>query len=197
MLPSYFVYFGVAIQFFGSIKYFIETIKGNVRPNKVSWLLWTLAPMIGFFAMWQKGVGPEMWATFIVGFVPLLIFIASFFNKEATWEIAKFDYICGGISLLGLFLWLLTGEGLLAIIFSIISDASASLPTVVKSFNHPDSEEPTVYLAGIFNAIFALLVITDWQFANFGFPAYLFMLSCLLWILNEPKMRKLVGLKAQ
>src|SRR5258705_13291527 len=122
MINQNWIYVGLAFQSWGGLSYLIDTVKGKVQPNRVTWLLWAIAPLIAFSAMIKQGVGIESLSTFIIGFVPLLIFIASFFNKKAVWHITKFDLICGTLSVLGLVLWLITKVGNVAILFSIIAD---------------------------------------------------------------------------
>src|SRR3989338_995897 len=78
MIDERFVILGVFIFFLGSIGYFKETILGKVKPNKVTWFLWSLAPLIAFFAQIKQGVGIQSLLTFIVAFIPLIIFLASF-----------------------------------------------------------------------------------------------------------------------
>lgn len=194
MINQNWIYIGVALQAFGGLSYLIDTIKGKIQPNKVSWLLWTMAPLIAFFAMVKQGVGPEAWATFIAGFIPLLVFTASFVNKKAYWEITRLDVVCGALSVLGLILWLITKVGNIAILFSIVADALASIPTVIKSYKEPESESDSVYLFGIVNSGIALLIIKDWNFQNWGFPAYLLFIGGLLTLLIRfkigPKLQK-------
>src|SRR3990172_7537958 len=173
MINPNWIYFGLAVQTFGGIGYLIDTLKGRVKPNKVGWLLWSVAPLIAFFAMIKQGVGPEAWATFIVGFMPLLVFFASFVNKKAYWEITKLDYICGGLSVLGLVLWMFTRVGNIAILFSIVADALASFLTIYKSYKKPETESHPVFTLGIINAAIGLLVIKDWNFQNYAFNLYI------------------------
>src|SRR4051812_41209104 len=106
MINPNFVFIGVLLQFIGGYEYLIQTLKGTVKPNKVTWFLWALAPLIAFAAQLSKGVGVQSLMTFAAGFVPLLIFLASFVNKKSEWKITKFDWICGGASLLGIVFWL-------------------------------------------------------------------------------------------
>jgi hypothetical protein len=95
MINQNFVIVGAIIAAAGSVSYLIDTLKGRVKPNRVSFLLWSLAPLIAFFAEIQQGVGIQALMTFIVGFLPLTIFIASFVNKKAVWNLTGFDLICG------------------------------------------------------------------------------------------------------
>jgi hypothetical protein len=180
MINPNFVIVGVILQVLGSWSYFLDTIKGRVKPNKVSWLLWSIAPLIAFAAMIKQGVGITALATFVVGFVPLIIFIASFVNKEAKWEIGKLDIICGLLSILGLILWLVTKVGNVAIFFSIVADGLAAVPTIVKSYQHPETENSTVFFFGLINSIIALLALSEWNFQSYGFPLYLLFVNFIL-----------------
>lgn len=180
MINPNFVIIGVILQVLGSWSYFLDTIKGRVKPNKVSWLLWSIAPLIAFAAMVKQGVGITALATFVVGFVPLVIFIASFVNKEAKWEIGKLDIICGLLSVVGLILWLVTKVGNIAIFFSILADGLAAIPTIVKSYRYPETENSTVFLFGVLNSIIALLALSEWNFQSYGFPLYLLFVNFIL-----------------
>ena|SRR3989344_5426669 len=183
MINSNWIIVGVGLQFLGGLSYLIDTVKGKIRPNKVSWLLWSIAPLIAFSAEVKQGVGIQSLATFIVGFVPLLVFVASFVNKKASWEIGKLDIVCGVLSIAGLTLWLITKVGNIAIFFSILADGLAAIPTVVKSYKTPESESYPVYFFGIVNAGIALLVISQWNFQHWSFPVYLLAINSILFFL--------------
>jgi len=193
MINQNWIYVGIAVQSWGGLSYLIDTIKGKVQPNKVSWLLWSIAPLIAFFAMIKQGVGPVAWATFIVGFIPFVIFFASFINKKAKWEIGKLDIICGVLSVLGLILWLVTKVGNIAILFSIVADALAAIPTIVKSYKEPETEKHLVFSLGVINAGIALLVITEWNFQNWSFPLYLLILNFIIAVLIKFKFGKVLN----
>jgi uncharacterized membrane protein YccC len=108
MLNHNFVIVGTLIGAAGAFVYLWQTIKGKVKPNKVSFLLWSIAPMIAFAAQINQKVGLESLMTFSTGFLPFLTFIASFINKNAEWKLTRFDLACGILSVVGLILWLIT-----------------------------------------------------------------------------------------
>ena len=56
MLDAHFVILGAAVGFAGALSYLVGTLRGTVRPNRVSWLLWSLAPLVAFAAEVQQGV---------------------------------------------------------------------------------------------------------------------------------------------
>lgn len=195
MINPNFVILGVILQSIGGFNYLVDTLKGKIQPNKVSWLLWSIAPLVAFTAEISQGVGIQSLTTFIVGFVPLIIFIASFKNKKAEWKLGRLDIICGVLAFLGIVLWYMTKVGNIAILFSIIADGLAAVPTIVKSYSYPETENDNVYLFGVVNAGIGLLAIQIWNFEHWGFPTYLLFLNFILVMLIRFKLgkKKLLG----
>lgn len=174
MLDPKFVIVGAFFNLFGSLSYVVATLKGKTTPNRVTWFLWALAPLLAFSAQLSKGVGLSSLMTFMVGFGPLMVLSASFINRKSVWKITKFDFTCGVLSILGLLLWALTREGNVAIALSITADAFAALPTIVKSYTSPETEYSQIFLFGAISASITLLTIDNWNFATYGFPLYIF-----------------------
>jgi hypothetical protein len=121
--------------------------------------------------------------TFMAGFNPLLVLIASFLNKKSYWKITAFDYFCGGLSIIGLVLLLVTKQGSLAISLAIASGAFAGIPTIIKAFKNPSSESWVAYFSGGISAIIVLLTLKEWSYANFGFPLYILTNCTILTLL--------------
>jgi hypothetical protein len=183
MLHSNFVIIGTLIGAAGSVAYLIDTVKGKVKPNRVSFLLWSVIPMIAFFAQIQQGVGLEALMTFSAGFLPFTVFIASFTNKQAEWRLTRFDILCGILSLLGVALWMITNVGNVAIFFSIVADALAAVPTLVKAYKYPDTEIAWPWIATVVGVILTLLTLTTLTFANSGFIIYILIVNMLIYSL--------------
>lgn len=177
---QYIVLIGAVVNLAGAFVYIRDTLRGETKPNRVSWLMWTIAPMIATVAALFDGVRWAVLPVFMTGFVPLLVFIASFVNPKAYWKLEKFDYICGGLSLLALILWGVTKEPLIAIIFSIASDGFAVVPTVAKSLKHPDTESVEAYVTGLFNALTSFFALKTFGLSELAFPIYLVLANSSL-----------------
>ena len=182
MLPGYFVIVGTLIGAAGSVAYLVDTVKGKVRPNRVTFFMWSLAPMIAFSAQIGQGVGLESLMTFSAGFSPLLVFIASFVNKKAQWKLTGFDLSCGVLSLAGLALWMITREGNVAIFFSIVADGLAAIPTIVKAYKYPETEPAWPWIATVIGVILTLLTLTEFTFANCGFIVYIMVMNSVIYV---------------
>ena len=174
---QYLVFVGAAVQLFGITFYIKETIRGKTKPNRVSWLLWSIAPFIAVAAAISDGVGWSILPVFMAGFNPSLVFIASFINPKAYWKLTRFDYLCGFFSILALVLWGVTREPIVAVAFAIVSDAFASVPTIAKMWKYPKTETVTPFFASLFSAGTSFLAIQTWNFTAYAFPVYLDIVS--------------------
>jgi hypothetical protein len=182
MINENFIYLGIAISFLGGLSYLIETIKGKTKPNRVSWFIWTLAPLIAFSATIKQGVGVQSLITLMAGFNPLMVSVASFVNKKSYWRVTRLDLFCGGLAIMGLILWKITGTGNMAIFFSIMADALAAVPTIIKSYVAPETENGKVYLASGIAGLIGLLTIKIWRFEQFAFPLYFLLMNIVIYI---------------
>lgn len=174
MIPDYWAYVAAVINVLGTLTYVMDVFSGKARPNRVTWGVLTIAPMIAFASMLSQGVGmAQSIVTFSVGFSPFLIFVSSFLVKHPAWQLKRFDIGCGVLSLFGLLLWWITGEGNVAIIFSILADGLAFLPTLVKAYYHPETESPWTFMASEVATIIGLMTVKNWNFETVGFQLYI------------------------
>ncbi|MCW4019412.1 MAG: hypothetical protein NWF00_12165 [Candidatus Bathyarchaeota archaeon] len=163
-----------------ALVYVRSMFRGQTKPNRVTWLMWSIAPFIATFAAVSSGVTWAAVPVFMSGLSPFLIFTASFFNKRAYWKLSRFDYVCGVLSALALLLWYLTQNPNVAIVFAIVSDALAAAPTLLKAWRRPETESPWPCVVGVFAPLTSFLVASVWTFSALAFPTYLIGLNILL-----------------
>jgi hypothetical protein len=190
MLDPKFAILAAAIDFLGVASYARDTWRGTTKPNRVTWCLWALAPLIAFAAQLGEGVTYQAALTFVAGFGPAVVLVASFHDRNAYWRITKFDWLCGALSLVALALWLLTRVGNLAILLSIMADALAATPTIIKSYHHPESESAGAFGFGVIAGAITLLTVHTWTFANYAFALYVCIVCGIIFTLVQfPKLR--------
>jgi len=177
---QYLVFLSAGAFLLGAYIYVKSMLTGNVKPNRVSWLLWAIAPMIAFAAAISDGAGLAAVPVLMAGVCPLMIFIASFAVKGTKWKLVKLDYACGILSVLALVFWAATNDPDIAVAFAILSDGLASVPTLIKGWQYPETETGWPYLIGIFGGYTSFLAITAWTFSQYAYPAYLVIVSILL-----------------
>jgi hypothetical protein len=177
MLPESFAIVGALIGSLGGLYYLYETIVGKAQPNRITWLLWGIFPMVIFVAQRAQGVDGLSWTSFVAGVTPLLIVAASFLNKDAYWRSEPRDYYLMAGAVIGIVLWAITDDPNLALLFALLADMLAGVPTLIKSYRHPRSESWIAYAISAFGFGISFLAVQTYNFESTAFVAYLFAMN--------------------
>jgi len=162
-----------AIGFISYIPYFRDIFLKKTKPHLFSWFIWTLISGTAFFAQIGEGAGSGAW---VVGLSSILCFsigVLSLFQGER--KITLSDWIALSGAVIGLTLWQITSNPLLAIIFVTIADALAFIPSFRKAYYKPDEETAITWLASSFKFTLAL-VATE----TYGLTTVLYPLSLVI-----------------
>ena len=180
MIDERFVILALVLDFIGSADYALNTYRGKTKPNRVTWSLWTVIAAVAVTGLIAENAAiTTIILTAFFGLMPFMIFVTSFFNKKSFWKIHRFDWICGALSVLGIIAWLWTGDGTLTIIFAILANFFAWLPTLAKAFKAPETESWLTFFNAIWASLITLLTVEEWTFASVGLLIY-FTFSCTI-----------------
>jgi len=176
MTGTLLVLLGVTVTFVAGAGYAYDTLRGQVQPNRVTWFVSGVTAWIACAGQVLQGVVLGAVLTFTVAVVPTLIVAASFANRDAYWRTTRLDLVC--LVLAGsAVVVLLTSSGDLAIAMGMTARGLGAVPTVVKAWRAPRSEQTTVYAAGVFGALCTLTATPTWTFRTVGFALY-FLVFC-------------------
>jgi hypothetical protein len=189
-----FAWLAIVLPLAGFASYFRDTLRGRTQPNRVSWALWAAGPAIAFAAELMQGTSLRVaLVTLALGVGPLAVLIASLASKEAYWKTGRLDWVCAGFgaaALGALVTGIVTGRpstATAAIALSIAADACAAVPTIAKSWTHPESETIGTYVASGAGSVIVLLTLPrPWVFAGYGFPLYVAVVCSLIVVLVAP-----------
>jgi hypothetical protein len=182
-LAHWLVILSALISAAGSYAYIRNTLAGKTKPNRVSWSLWALAPLIGAGAALSSDA--DLWTTlriFLAGLMPLIVLLASFANTQSYWKVTTFDLLCGALSLTALMFWVLVDSPRTAILLATCADGFASLPTLIKSWRYPETETGITYMASLVSVLLVIPSIPVWNIENSAFQVYLLLADTLFLI---------------
>ena len=168
--PHSLVIISTLLMLWGGYAYFRDTLAGRTKPNRVSWFLWALAPLVSFSAAFS--VDADIWASVRVlvgGVVPGVVFLGSFFNRKSYWKLTWFDWFCGGLSLTALLFWQLASSPLIAVLLATAANTFASIPTFIKAWNFPETETRLIFINSFLSAVLIIPAIPVWNIANSAF----------------------------
>ncbi len=180
MLFYFIAYASIPIQLIGVFFYIRGMLRGTTKPNRVTWFIWALAPLIGVWLQLQAGAGLSVLPVFMAGFGPILVLTVSFLIHEGYWKITKLDILCGVLAILALVLWIITRDLSLSILFAILSDLLASIPTIIKSWKYPETETSSAYLGGLIANALGLFIISKWIFPVYSLGVYFILVNLTL-----------------
>lgn len=177
MISQKLIYLSLILAIIGYGSYIIDTYMGVTKPNRVSWSLWALAALVTLGSQRQLGGGIQLLYTAMQVVLLLTIFLVSFRDKKGYWKLTKYDFLCGGISLIGIICLLFAHRPLAALWLGILSDFSASIPTLLKCYSHPKTESWRAYALAILSSLIAVLTVKPWLFVNYSFAFYVMLIN--------------------
>lgn len=191
MIDPNWVFASAALGVAGSIRYAFAVVAGTARPNLVTWSLWAAVPLIAFAAQLDSGVGLPAVQTLAAGVGPFVVVVTGACTRRNLARLGVFDLACAVVAGAALGVWLGLGQASAAVVFAVAADAAAALPTVVKAWRDPASENVLFYVLVGTGAAVTLLTISSWEPAAWAFAAYVLTLSVTLVTLVSVRRRVL------
>lgn len=177
MLPSSFIVVAILLRLAGGASYVRATWQGKARPNLVSWFFWGLTALIACAVQIAKGVGGEVFVTLAIGISPIVVCLVGLHRGAYTISLSRIDRWCGIIAIIGVILWLTSRNPLIALYISILADIASAIPTIVKSYRKPHTENSLAYTLSIISMAVTLLTVADWQLVHWLFTAYILAIN--------------------
>lgn len=167
----------VIISVIGVIPYLWAVFNQGVRPERITWAIWTAVVLLSVFAYDAAGAGESIW--FLIGdlFVTGVIFLVSIFKGQGGW--GKLDVACLVVALFGLLVWQTSNDPIWQLIGVLTADMIAIVPTIKKSLDDPLSENPTTFFASSFAALLGIFSVGEWNVVLLFYPVYLYTANFL------------------
>jgi hypothetical protein len=152
----------------GNVSYLKDVVKGRVYPHPYTWFIWSIVSMTTFFGGLAKGAGIGALPTGVAEGFTLIIFVFSLkaLFKKQTGHIRTVDHYFLVIALLGLVPWALTKDPTTSVVIVVLIDLVAFLPTLRKTWSHPDSEKPLLYEMNVSRHILTLFSLETYNVAT-------------------------------
>jgi hypothetical protein len=174
----------MAISITGALPYAAQIVRGRVRPERTTWLIWSLILALAVWGYRATGASDSIW--FIVGelVITVGIFALSLWRGMGGWT--RLDVSCLFIAGLSLLVWQLADVPIIGVWGALTADAVALVPTLIKALQHPDSESAVTYACSSVAALFGILAVGEWNLVLLFYPVYLllanFATAMVVWV---------------
>lgn len=160
------------------VPYVWDILHHKSKPERGSWLIWTVLGFISFFSQMAKGATNSLWLPAGKTLSVFIIFGLSL--KYGYGGLVKRDIkalIAAGV---GLVLWYLTKEPLTALLITILVDAIGTYLTMIKSYEDPESETLVMWLMSGTAGIFGMLAVGSFSPVLLLYPFYIMLANYVI-----------------
>ena len=173
---NYWILGTLILSLISPISYTKSMLAGKAKPHRVTRLIVWLASIAGVLGVLHStSLSGQIFAGIFAARATYLLVMAFIYGTGGA---SKLDKVCLTFGILALASYLATGSGLLAISLGILADVIGYVPTFVKTYHKPDSEDPLFFAIEGTAALLAIVAIGEWK-VDILFPIW-FTLSCVI-----------------
>ena len=154
------------------VPYIRDILGKTTKPERASWLIWTVLTSIAFFSQLAKGASNSLWQPGLetVGIVIILLLSL----KYGVGGFTKRDILALLAASIGLILWYFTREAAVALYISIGIDSIGTVLTVVKAYEDPGSETMSTWVIVCIAGLLSMVAVGQWNIILLSYPFYIF-----------------------
>lgn len=154
-----------------SVPYAIDILKKKTKPERASWLIWTILGTIAFFSQMAEGATYSLWMNGLDTFAVVAIFILSL--RYGSGGLVKRDIVALILAGIGLVLWYFTKEASIALFIVLAIDLTGSILTTIKSYDDPGSETLISWILFGFAGLLSAISVGSFNFILLIYPLYI------------------------
>lgn len=158
------------------LPYIIDTLRGGTRPQRASWLIWSILGSIAFFSQAFEGATHSLWFAGIQVSGTILVFAMSI-RRGVGGFLTKGDRLVLCLAGGGLVAWYLTETAVYALMITISISILGGTVTICKAFKVPQSETMATWLLSFVASVCAILAVGRFDWVLLAYPLYLFALN--------------------
>lgn len=173
---NYWIIGTLLLSLVSPISYTKSMLAGKSKPHRVTRLIVWLASVAGLLGvLHSSNLAGKIFALIFLTRATYLLIMALLYGVGGT---TKLDRICLVLGIVAIMAYLITKNGLLTISLGVLADLIAYIPTFVKTYHKPKSEDPLFFSIEFVASLFGIFAIWQWK-ADILFPIW-FAISCLV-----------------
>jgi len=171
------------------IPYARSIFRGKTKPQRTTWLIWSILTIIALFSQFAKGGEWSLLLTLGDAIVIIFVYILSFKYGVGGYE--KKDILTLIGACISLFLWYLTKEPAVALFIIIFIDLLGANLTIIKIWKNPETENWVGWAMCGLGGFLGTLAVGELNFILIVFPLYICIINFTMAIIILYRRRKL------
>lgn len=162
------------------VPYIRDIFKGSTKPERATWLIWSVLTTILLFAQLAKGATNSIWLTAVQTLGVIIIFLLSLRFGEG--GLQRRDLIALGAATIGLVAWFVTKDATIALWLTILIDFSGGVLTIIKAYQEPETETQSTWIISSIAGLFGALAVGSFSLELLAFPVYVFLVNLAVFL---------------
>lgn len=177
-MSTIFIVISSLLALISPIIYSRAIFKGEAKPHRTTRLVLLLITALTTASLFAQGNRVAIWLAGVSTLQSILIFFLSIKHGMGGWS--RTDILCLVIALLGIVLWQVTKNPVIALYFAIGADFTGMIPALIKTYHHPKTEVWTFYTLDVFAALFSILALSRWSPEEYSYPIYIMLINVVM-----------------
>lgn len=193
-MQNVFILVSSTLALISPLVYARAILKGEAKPHRTTRLVLLIITVITTTSLFVQHDRVAIWLAGVSALQSVIIFILSLKRGMGGWSAS--DILCLVIAILGIILWKLTKNALIALYFAIAADFVGMVPTLFKTYKFPETEVWNFFLLDVFASGFSLMALRSWTVQEYSYPVYImFINSVMVVLILRPSVYRILNLK--
>ena len=168
----------IVLNLIGYVPYVRDILRGKVKPHRMTWGIWTILTTIAAVNQIKNGGGYSSLFFVSTAVLVLIVFLLSI--KYGMGGANLIDWICLAAAIVLLIYWVTVKDTRISTFIAVAIDFIGAIPTVIKTYKHPETETYIQWVLAAFGGLFSMLAVTKLDWALLIYPAYVFVMNGII-----------------
>jgi len=171
----------IILPIYSPILYVKAILGRKAKPHRTTRFVILTTTILTTASLFAQHDQVALWLSFISMLQAITIFSLSIKYGMGGW--AKTDILCLILASVGIIMWRTTTNPVYGLYFGIVADIMGMIPTLIKTYRHPETEIWTFFAIDATAAVFNLFALSKWTIQSFSYPAYIWAINTLVALL--------------
>ena len=170
------VFLSAALSIAAYLPYIGDTLRGRTRPQRASWLIWSVLGSIAFASQLYEGAQGTLWFAGAQVSGTITVFVLSLWRGKGE-LLSPVDVLALGVAAIGLVLWHLTDTAAYALAITISISMLGGVLTILKTYRDPGSETTITWILSFCASVCTIAAAGTVNPVILAYPVYLLVLN--------------------
>ena len=179
----------VALAVLAAVIYIAQTLRGEVRPHPLSWFLFGILSLTGYWVQRDQGARQGSWTLLAMTIICFLFVAVSVARGERSFSRTEWAFVGAGGAVFALYMF--TRDANAAAAMTTAIDALGYGPTFTRGWSYPRKDSVTSFAINAAKFVPSLMTMDPISFATSFYPATLLVLNTAVAIMLLMRRRAL------